>query len=62
MQKYTEADVPQHYIRLYQRKKDQWLLKGFVCPDCSAYYKGYRVELFRHESICKGKIKRSLED
>lgn len=60
--KYTADDVPEYFIRMHQRKKDAWVLIAYVCPDCGAFYKGLRIELFRHENVCKGKPKKSLED
>jgi len=62
MKKYTEADVPEYFIKLHQRKNNQWVVAGYVCPDCDVLYKGLRAEIFRHENICKGKSKRSLEE
>lgn len=60
--KYKHEDVPEFFSRTYQRKKNAWVLVGYVCPDCGTFYKGLRIELFRHEDVCKGKPKKSLED
>ena len=62
--KYTDNDVPQDWIRLYQYKKTGWFVTGYKCPDCLKHYYSIRAELFRHHETCRGKpvSKRSLED
>ena len=63
MTKYTDSDVPDYWIRLYQRKKNGWFVIGYKCPDCAKHYHTIRIELLRHIGNCEGpKNKRSLED
>jgi hypothetical protein len=58
-----EAELPQQTGRLYQRFKNKWIVKGYICHKCSKYYHSLRRELFDHVNTCEGPIdKRKLED
>ena len=57
-----EYELPGNVGRLYQRFKNKWIVKGYICHKCSKYYHSLRRELLDHVTSCTGPIEKKKKN